>query len=78
MLQLFEYHNINKKQSDVDFLIPFLDVDRRHCLDPALLRFTTTSFLISWKQEIEDFLKLVHHVMKQGNTEKTIKTFKYW
>lgn len=70
MIQLFEYHKINKRQADVDFLIPFLDIDRRYCLDPALLRFSKTPLLKIWNREIEDFLKLIHHVMKGGNTQK--------
>ncbi len=70
MIQLFEHHGINRTQKEVDFLIPFLDSDRRYCLDPSLLRFSTTPALVSWREEIDEFLKLVHHVMKGGDMVK--------
>ena len=73
MINLLEYHKINKKQSDVDFVIPFLDLDRRYFLDPALLRFSSDKMLMTWNQEIEDFLKLIHRVIKSGDIEKLKK-----
>lgn len=73
MIQLFEYYKINKKQSEVDFLIPFLDIDRRYCLDPSLLKFTTNKTLLLWDEEIKEFLKLVHQIMASGNSEKLKK-----
>ncbi len=73
MIQLFEYLNINKKQKDVDFLIPFLDIDRRYCLDPSLLRFTKTKTLLSWDEEIRQFLMLIHQVMVRGDVAKLKK-----
>lgn len=73
MIHLFEHYHIDKKQADVDFLIPFLDIDRRYCLDPSLLKFTTNRMLLSWDEEIKEFLKLVHRVMLSGNPEKLRK-----
>jgi len=70
MIQLFEYHKQKKRQKDVDFLIPFLDVDRRYCLDPALLRYSKTKSLQGWNEEIKEFLKLIRGVMKQGDNDK--------
>lgn len=70
MIHLFEYHKIGKEQKDVDFLIPFFDVDRRYCLDPALLRFSITPLLKKWNEELENFLKLVHQVIKGGDKNK--------
>ncbi len=73
MIHLFEYHKIKKEQSDVDFLIPFLDTDRRYCCDPSLMRFTETKFLIPWRDEVQDFLNLIQYVIKSGNSEKLKK-----
>src|SRR3989338_3051090 len=70
MIQLFEYHKQKKRQKDVDFLIPFLDVDRRYCLDPALLRYSKTKSLQGLNEEIKEFLKLIRGVMKQGDNDK--------
>lgn len=73
MINLFEHHKINKTQREVDFLIPFLDIDRRYCLDPELLRTSKTKNLLSWKTEIDDFIALINRVIKQGNIEKIEK-----
>jgi len=73
MIYLFKYHNIKKAQSDVDFLIPFLDTDRRYCCDPSLLRFTKTKSLIPWNEEVQDFLKLIQYVIKKGDSKKLKK-----
>lgn len=70
MIHLLEYHKIKKEQKHVDFLIPFFDVDRRYCLDPALLRFSTTPLLKKWNGELEEFLKLIHQVIKGGDKQK--------
>ena len=71
MLTLFQYHNIKKRQNEVDFLVPLLDLDRRFGLDPSLLRLSgSEKRFASWNQEIIDFLDLVHHVMKGGDSNK--------
>ena len=70
MITLLEENKINKTQKEVDFLIPFLDTHRRFFLDPSLLRFTETKHLKAWNEEISEFLKLVHRVMKSGDIPK--------
>ncbi len=70
MINLLQYHEINKAQREVDFLIPYLDIDRRYFLDPSLLRFSSTPFLLELHQELMDFLALVHSVIKQNDNNK--------
>lgn len=70
MITLFEFHKIKKSQREVDFLIPFLDIDRRYCLDPELLRNTTTKYLIPWKNEVNDFIELINRIIKKGDYKK--------
>lgn len=70
MITLFEIHKIKKSQREVDFLIPFLDIDRRFCLDPELLRNTTTKYLIPWKTEVEDFIQLINRIIRKGDYKK--------
>lgn len=72
MISLLEQHGIKKGQKEVDFVIPFLDQDRRYFLDPALLRFSRTPLLIKWNQEIKDFLDLTRHVMKKNDLVKLV------
>lgn len=74
METLFERHNIKGKgQADVDFLIPFLGLDRRYFLDPSLLRFSKTSLLQEWNQEISDFLDLIRTAIRSGDNSKVMK-----
>lgn len=70
MITLLGYHRIKKLQRDVDFLIPFLDLDRRYFLDPALLRFSKTPLLKIWEQEIVDFLALIHQIILSNDLKK--------
>lgn len=70
MISLLKHHGIKKTQKEVDFLIPYLDIDRRYFFDPALLRFSTTEELQPWKEEIEEFLKFVNAKIKAGDKKK--------
>ncbi len=70
MITLFEENKIKLTQAQVGFLIPFLDTDRRYCMDPSLLRFTEDAMLKEWNEELVEFLKLVRHVMKKGDIPK--------
>lgn len=54
-------------------MIPFLDIDRRYFLDPSLLRFSNTPLLQKWDDEIKEFLRLIHRILKSGDREKLQK-----
>lgn len=70
MKSLLEYHGINKTQAEVDFVIPFLDLDRRYFLDPSLLHFSTLPLAKRWDNEIREFLRLIRQIIRSGNKEK--------
>ena len=52
MLSLLEHHSIRKTQKDVDFIVPFLDLDRKYFVDPSLIRFSSTPLIKKWNEEI--------------------------
>lgn len=72
MISLLEQLNIKRSQKDIDFVVPFLDIDRRYFLDPALLRFSSTKLLKEWNDEINEFLKLIRQVMQKGDIKKLV------
>lgn len=70
MITLLQHNRVNKTQKEVDFLIPFLDLDRKYFVDPSLIRFSTTPLMVKWSQEIDDFLDLTNRIIKSGDYTK--------
>lgn len=54
-------------------MIPFLDRDRRFFIDPAQIRHSEDEMLQAWNADIEKFLAIVNHYIKEGNDSKLQK-----
>jgi len=60
MKSLLEHHGISKKASEVDFVIPFLDIDRCYFIDPSLIRFSDEPRFSDWLSTIETYTQLIN------------------
>lgn len=70
MISLLGHYRIHKSQEEVDFLIPFLDQDRRFFLDPAQLRYSEDPLIIEWQKDIIRFLSIVNDAISKGDHVK--------
>lgn len=67
MQSLLDYHNINKKASEVDFVVPFLDGDRPYFIDPSLVRFTDDPRFTEWTRTIDLYTELINEYIKTSD-----------
>lgn len=67
MISLLKHYDINLNQDEVDFLIPFLDKDRRFFIDPAQLRYSEDKMLVEWNKDIDKFLAIVNKKIRSGD-----------
>lgn len=69
MESLLDLHGIHKQASEVDFIIPFLEMDRRYFIDPSLIRFSDNTRIQEWMRTVDIYRQLINDYIKADDTE---------